>query len=265
MLKTMTGLAVAFLLAVSAASTATRADEAATLVTITHIDGRAATVGLDPVNRVLAPIGVHLGTVAIPASVVPLLRISETRALSEEEGRRVMAAFALHRGQLLEEIAKAGRRPEAHRGGALTTSDVGDTPYPKLFDMKAIPEDFRPIAKAKYGKFHVNTSDEGVGLDELMTVVSGGPWVWFFRLADGELVKLTVGPLRPDGKAIRVSYAGLVPHAAFIAAPHGLTVAHAIGPKTFRMRYDDPSVAGAEILGTNPWIDFSGPVPTVKD
>ncbi|MFG3757122.1 hypothetical protein ACGE32_32795, partial [Klebsiella pneumoniae] len=136
---------------------------------------------------------------------------------------------------------------------------------PKLFDMKAIPTDVMPVAQAKYGKFHVNTSDDGFGLDELMTVVSGGPWIWFFRLPDGEPVKLTVGPLRVGGRAVRVSYAGLVPHAAFLNAPDGLTVAYAIGPQSFRMRYDDRSIAGADILGTNPWIDFTGSAPKLRN
>ncbi|SJZ56137.1 hypothetical protein SAMN02745126_01631 [Enhydrobacter aerosaccus] len=175
-----------------------------------------------------------------------------------------MALFALHRGQLLEEIAKAGRQPEAHRAGYLTTSEIGDAPYPKLFDMKAIPAGVLPVALSKYGKLHVNTSDSGVGLDELMTVVSGGPWIWFFRLPDNEIVKLSVGPVRVEGKAFRISYAGLVPHAAFLSAPYGLTIAYATGPKNFVMRYDDPSVAGADTLGTNPWIDFTGSVPELR-
>ena len=39
-------------------------------------------------------------------------------------------------------------------------------------------------------------------------------------------------------------------------APHGLVVAYAHGPTQFVMRYEDSSVAGAETLNDNPWIDF---------
>ncbi|KVN97969.1 hypothetical protein WJ69_01895 [Burkholderia ubonensis] len=235
------------------------------LLKLSYLDGKPETVGVDNVNKVLAPIGAHISLVSIPAEATPFIEASKTRALTKNETQRVMALFALHRGQLLEEIAKAGRQPEAHRGGYLTTSDVGDAPYPKLFDMKAIPAKFIPVAQTKYGKLHVNTSDDGFGIDELMTVVSGGPWIWFFRLPDGEIVKLSVGPMRAGAKAFRISYAGLVPHGAFLNAAYGLSVAYAIGPKSFHMRYDDPSVAGADVLGTNPWIDFTGSTPRLRN
>lgn len=264
-MKSLFNLVAASFIAAALVPGIARADEDEELLKLSYLDGKPAAVGLDKVNKALAPIGTHISLLPIPADAAPFIATSKTRGLTADEGQRVMALFALHRGQLLEAIAKAGRQPEAHRGGHLTTSDVGDTPYPKLFDLKAIPANVLPVAQTKYGKFHVNTSDDGFGLDELMTVVSGGPWIWFFRLPDGASVKLTVGPVRLGGKAVRVSYAGLVPHAAFLNAPDGLTVAYAIGPKSFRMRYDDRSVAGADILGTNPWIDFTGTAPRLRD
>jgi hypothetical protein len=242
-----------------------RANEGDELLKLSYLDGKPATVGIDNVNMVLSQIGARIGQVPIPAEAAPFVESSKTRAQTEDEGKRFMALFPMHRGQYLEEISKAGRQPEAHRGGYLTTSDVGDTPYPKLFDMKAIPADITSMVKAKYSKLHVNTSDDGYGLDEFMTVVSGGPWIWFYRLPSGEIVKLTVGPMRDGGKAFPISYAGLVPHGAFIAAPYGLTVAYAIGPKDFHMRYDDLSVVGADVLGTNPWVDYTGSVPKLRD
>ncbi|MGO4711178.1 hypothetical protein [Bradyrhizobium sp. 2TAF24] len=265
MMKSLFNLIAASFIASALVPAIARANEEEELLKLSYLDGKPATVGIDKVNKVLATIGTHISLAPIPADAAPYIAASKTRKLTEDEGQRVMALFALHRGQLLQAIAEAGRQPEAHRGGYLATSDVGDTPYPKLFDMKAIPTDVMPVAQAKYGKFHVNTSDDGFGLDELMTVVSGGPWIWFFRLPDGEPVKLTVGPLRVGGRAVRVSYAGLVPHAAFLNAPDGLTVAYAIGPQSFRMRYDDRSIAGADILGTNPWIDFTGSAPKLRN
>ncbi len=35
--------------------------------------------------------------------------------------------------------------------------------------------------------------------------------------------------------------------------------------KNFVMRYEEPSVEGTEVLGTNSWIDFSGDVPKLLD
>lgn len=230
-------------------------------VTLSHLDGHPAETGIENVNRLLRQIGVRISEVPIPPDARPILEASRTRAISDDETKQIGALFAMHRGQLLEEISNAGRQPEAHRGGNLSTSEIGDAPYPKVFDMKAIPANILYAVQAKYAKLHVNTSDDGFGIDEVMTVVYGGPWTWFFRLANGEIVKLSVGPVDGTGNALRLSYSGLVPHAAFLSAPYGLTVAYAHGPKHFVMRYDDPGVAGAEVLGTNPWINFTDDRP----
>lgn len=87
----------------------------------------------------------------------------------------------------------------------------------------------------------------------------------FFVLPDNVVVKLTLGHVSLDGEAWRISYPGLVPHGGFLDAPYGLVVAYAHGPKNFVMRYEEPSVEGTEVLGTNSWIDFSGDVPKLLD
>ena len=56
-----------------------------------------------------------------------------------------------------------------------------------------------------------------------------------------------------------------MPHGGYLDPEFGLVVAHAHGPKNFVMRYDDPSVEGAEILGTNSWVDLSGKTPRLLD
>jgi hypothetical protein len=38
-------------------------------------------------------------------------------------------------------------------------------------------------------------------------------------------------------------------------------VAYAHGPESFTIRFDESSVPHAELLDTNPWVDFSGEVP----
>ena len=233
-------------------------------VVLSYLDGKPADVGIASVNRVLRQIGVRVSEVPIPPEARPILEASTSRAISSDEGRRLEALFAMHRGQLLDEVGNAGRQPEVHRGGYLSTSEIGDAPYPKIFDMKAIPSNVLYAVQAKYAKLHVNTSDDGFAIDEVMTVVSGGPWTWFFRLKDGEVVKLSIGPVEEGGTALRLSYSGLVPHAAFLNAPNGLTVAYAHGPQHFVMRYDDPGIEGAELLGTNPWVDFTGEQPKLR-
>lgn len=232
---------------------------------LSYSDGRPDTVGVDGVNAVLRSVGVRVGLAPLPAEASPILETSRVRALEPDETEELLSIFSLHRGQLLEEIERAGREPGAHRGGYLTTSEVDVPPYPKVYDIRALTPEVRYFLQEKFGKLHVNSADDGVGIDEVMTIVSGGPWVWFFVLPDDVVAKLTLGYVGLEGPAWRISYPGLVPHGGFLDPEYGLVVAHAHGPKSFVMRYEDPSVPSAHLLGDNPWIDFSGEVPNLLE
>ncbi len=235
------------------------------MLTLAYSDGRPVTRGINNVNAVLKTVGVRVSTQALPAAATPILKASQTRAITADEARALITHFALHRGQLLDEISKAGRKPEAHRGGYLSTSEAGVAPYPKVYDMKALTPDVKAYLQKKFGLLHVNSADNGVGIDEVMTIVSGGPWTWFFALPDNTVAKLTLGHVGLDGQAWRISYPGLRPHGGYLDAEYGLVVAYAHGPKNFVMRYEEPSIEGAEVLNTNPWIDLSGETPTLLD
>lgn len=232
---------------------------------LAYSDGRAVTTGVDNVNAVLRAVGVRVSTLPLPEAALPILKTSQTRAVTQEEADELMSHFSLHRGQLLDEISKAGRKPEAHRGGYLSTSEEGVAPYPKVYDMKAMTPEVMAFLQEKFGKLHVNSAENGVGIDEVMTIVSGGPWTWFFSLPDNVVGKLTLGHVGLDGQAWRISYPGLGPHGGFLDSEYGLVVAYAHGPKNFVMRYEEPSVEGAELLNTNPWIDLSGETPKLLD
>ncbi len=234
-------------------------------LTLSYSDGKPVTEGLDNVNAVLRSVGVRVSTLPLPKAATPLLKISQTRALTPEEGTELLSFFPLHRGELLDEIRKAGRKPEVHRGGFLSTSEVGVPPYPKVYDMKALTPEVMAFLQEKFGKLHVNSAENGMGIDEVMTIVSGGPWTWFFVLPDNVIGKLTFGHVGLEGPGWRISYPGLGPHGGYLDAEYGLVVAYAHGPKNFVMRYEEPSVSGAHLLGTNSWIDFSGTTPKLLD
>jgi len=232
---------------------------------LSYSDGSPATTGVDKVNEVLSLVGVRVDILPLPEAATPLLKTSQTRALNAEETAKLLSIFALHRGELLDVIAKAGRKPEAHRGGYLSTSEVDVPPYPKVYDMKALTPEVTAYLQEKFGRLHVNSAENGMGIDEVMSIVSGGPWTWFFVLPDDVIGKLTLGHVALDGPGWRISYPGLVPHGGYLDPEYGLVVAHAHGPKNFVMRYEDPSVNGAKTLGTNSWIDFTGQLPKLRD
>lgn len=230
-------------------------------IELAYSDGAPSTYGMKQINDVLRTVGVRVSRVDLPEAAGRLLHASETRALTSDEADELLSIFSLDRRDLLEEIEKAGRAPAAHNGGSLSTSETGVPPYPKVYDMKSLSPDVVIYLQEKFGKLHVNSSQEGVGIDEVMTIVSGGPYTWFFVLPGNIVAKLTFGHVGESGHAWRISYPGLVPHGGFFDAPYGLVVAYAHGPDNFVMRYKDPMVQGAETLGKNPWIDFSKPVP----
>lgn len=226
-------------------------------------DGRPDVEGIESVNYILRGVGVRASTVPIPEESRPILKASLTRAISEDEQNQLISSFNLNRADLLEQIRLAGRTPEMPRGGYLGTREGDTAPYPKVYDMKALTPEMRNGVLNRYGRLHVNTADNGVGIDEVMTVVSGGPFTWMFVLPDGVLARLTVHTIEPDGPAVRLSYPGLGMHAGYMDPLRGLIVAFAHGPFDFVIRFEEPSVPHAELLNTNAWVDFSGDTPTL--
>jgi hypothetical protein len=258
-------LALARLESPAAGESVRTTEESAGHLALHFSDGSPSATGLEAVNARLREIGVRVSTVAIPEAAKPILRASWERAITRDEGDELLAHFHLDRRDLLEEIERAGRVPEMHRGGYLQTSERGVAPYPKVYDMKALDPKTTAYLQEKFGKLHVNSSEAGVGIDEVMTIVAGGPYTWFFVLKNGVVGKLRLGVVAGDQPAWRISYPGLVPHGGFFDARQGLVVAFAHGPERFVMRYDDSSVEGAETLDGNPWIDFRSNPPVLLD
>lgn len=260
--KTHAGLSA---IAAAMAMSLTPLAHAQDVVTLKFSDGRSSVAGVEKVNAVLRSVGVRASTVAIPEPAKPILKASLSRAVHDDEQKKLIAIFSLNRADLLEQIRLAGRIPEVHRGGYLSTRE-GDAPaYPKVYDMKAMTPDMQTWVLNRYGRLHVNSSDNGAGIDEVMTVVSGGPFTWMFVLPDGVLARLTVEAISQNGPAVRLSYPGMGMHAGYMDPKQGLIVAYAHGPENFTIRFDEPSVANAQLLNTNPWVDFSGATPKLFD
>ena len=233
------------------------------VVSLKFSDGRADVKGVENVNAVLNPIGINVTTIDIPEAAKSTLKASEHRALTKDEHDLLIKQFYLNQEQLLEQVKLAGRTP-AVTGGGVLTEETGFGPYPKVYDMKAMDEKTHKAVLEKYGRMHVNSADDGTDVDEVMTVVNGGPFRWGFTLKDGSIARFQVEKVSLNDKAVRVSYHGLGMHAGIMDAKQGLIVAFGHGPKEFTMRYK-ADVAHAPLLGTNPWIDFSGAYPVVLD
>lgn len=224
------------------------------MIKLSFTDGRETISDRDAINRVLNTVGVHVSDVSIPNDIARTLAKSVEAKLNDMQSQEVLEAFALDRNGILEQVRAAGRKAVIDGGGELSTSEVGVAPYPKLYDLMAMDENDRRMVRRKFGRLHVNSTDDGVGVDEVMTLVSGGPFTWFFMLQDQSVAKLEIDRLE-SAKGLRLSYPGLTPHGALMNGKDGIVVAHITGPKTWTMRYQ-AEVDGGHLLGDNPWIDF---------
>ncbi|RSC92815.1 hypothetical protein EI424_13525 [Tenacibaculum singaporense] len=259
---TLFSLFIALLLIVSSGWSQNQAQDN---IKLSFSDGRTDVIGVASINSVLRTVGVRVSTVNLPEEAKPILKTSSTRALNKEEADKLISIFYLDRKDLLDQIEKAGRKPEAHRGGYLSTKEEEMSPYPKVYDMKALSPEVTVFLQDKFGKLHVNSSDNGMGIDEVMTIVSGGPWTWFFVLPNNVVGKLTLGHVGINDLGWRISYPGLGPHGGYLDAEYGLVVAFAHGPEKFVMRYEEPTVKLSKWMGKNPWIDFSGDAPKLLE
>lgn len=228
-------------------------------------DGRPDAVGREAVNAHLLKIGVRVSEIPVPPEALRLIEPSRHRALTDDEQSQLLEVFSLDRDELLGEIADAGRAPAVNGGGTLSISESNVPPYPKVYDMQALDEPTVAFLMDKFGRLHVNSADTGDGIDEVMTIISGGPYTWFFGLEDHAVAKVRFSEVREGDPAWRISYPGLSVHGGYFDAPHGLVVAHAHGPHTFVMRYEDDTVSGPHLLGDNPWIDFTADPPRLLD
>ena len=222
--------------------------------------GRTCLTSLALINQELMKIGVRVSFVPLVNESLQLLAASVEdgcSAISQGQKKDLLKFYELDRDALLEQIALAGRRPACSEGGELVTAEKGVPPYPKIYDLKAMGAQGQVEAQFKFGRFHFNSSPQGVGVDEVMTLISGGPWTWFFaNVKEGEMMKLTLGYVTLSTGGIRLSYPGINPHGAFMrrmpmsnGLEGGLCVAQIHGPHEWLMQYAD--------VGENPWCDFS--------
>jgi hypothetical protein len=220
-------------------------------------DGRPSLRDADQINAVLHTVGVHVSRIELPEHARPLLEASARAPLSPPQQSALLEMFALSREGVLEQIRLAGRQPVLPQGGSMSSRETGVPQYPKVYDLKSMGAPERVAARDKFARLHVNAADDGVGVDEVMTLVAGGPWTWYFLLEGAVVGELRMPRIEPGSRGWRLSYPGLTPHGGHFHATDGLVVAYITGPGEWRMRYQAPGLEGVAMLGSNPWIDFA--------
>ena len=191
---------------------------------------------LAEINTALAQAGAGVWPLDLSGAPRDIKNLLARPELSEVEKKRVLDHFLLPRGRLLEIVAAAGRQPNVTAGGDLTTlvSNQGYA-YPELWVVQG------EVDYTRFDRFHVNASEDGVGVDEVLQMLSGKGVVIRLRLPDGD--DLALGLDCPgDDTGWLVTYDGGRPHIGSLSGATTGTklVVQAIGPARWSLDYVTP-------------------------
>jgi hypothetical protein len=189
---------------------------------------------LADVNRALAAVGSRVWPLDLVKARADVRRLLAKAALEDAEVTRVMEHFLLPRERLLEIIGNAGREPNVPGGGALDTHVTSHGySYPQLWIVQG------DVDYSRFDRFHVNTADDGTGVDEVAQLLSGAGVAIHHQLADGSVLTLRVDSSADAGWL--VTYNGGRPHIGSLSGASAGTkmLVQAIGPPRWAVRYTD--------------------------
>lgn len=188
---------------------------------------------LDEVNAELKPVGTKIWTRNLSALPDDLKRFLADPDPADQWIAKVVPRFLLSRQRMLELIADAGRRPHVPGGGELTTLDqTHDVTYPQLYVARS-QEDF-----SRFDRYHVNIGDDGVAVDDVVQLLSGGGLVVGHRLPNGDNLSVFLDcPSVDRGWLLSVDCANPFIGSFSGALPGTKALSQVIGPARWRMKY----------------------------
>jgi hypothetical protein len=197
-------------------------------------DGREPLTALGDIDVALAGTGCRAWPLDLTGAPAPIRRLLARPRVTTDEAARLQAHFLLPRERLLATIEAAGRTPNVPGGGALTTSVSNQGySYPQLWVVQG------GVDYTRFDRFHVNVSDDGVGVDEVLQIVSGGGVVIRQRSPGCATLALRLDCPAPETGWL-VTYDGGRPHVGSLSAarPGTKVVVQAIGPPRWALRYE---------------------------
>jgi hypothetical protein len=198
-------------------------------------DDRPSLIVVADVNTALAEIGMGVWPLELTSAPNDVRQLLRQPTLTDAETERVRTHFLLPRERLLRIIETAGRQPNVPGGGALSTFVTNEGySYPQLWVVQG-GLDYR-----RFDRFHVNVSDDGIGVDEVLQVLSGGGVVIRGRRRDGSTLTLRLDCPK-EGAGWLVTYDGGRPHMGSLsgARPGTKVMVQAIGPPRWALRYEE--------------------------
>ncbi len=202
-------------------------------------DGQPALIGIehiDAINAALSTVGAGVWPLDFSAAPPTIRALIAQPDLSDTEITHLLDHFLLPRERLMETLAAAGRDPNVAGGGALETGVANqDYGYPQLWTVRADTD------YTRFDRFHINVSDDRVGVDEVLQMLSGNGVVVHLQTPNGDVLTLRLDCLgRAQGW--RITYDGGRPHIGSLssAAPGTKLVVQAFGPPVWSLSYELP-------------------------
>jgi hypothetical protein len=197
--------------------------------------GRDSLESCDAINEVIKEAGAHISPLDTGGAPAEIRKLLAQTTLTAAENEQLKAHFLLPRERLLEIISATGQPPNVSGGGELTTFDVTHNYYyPQLWVAQS------NVDYSRFDRFHVNTADDGTGVNEVGQLLAGGSLVVQHRMPDGAVVTLYLDCPGND-KGWLVTYDGGKPHIGSLskAKPGTKVLVQVIGPARWRMRYEE--------------------------
>lgn len=196
-------------------------------------DDRLSLTTVVAINAALSEIGTGVWPLDLRGAPDDIRQLLMQPTLTDAEAERLRTHFLLPRRRLLEIMAAAGREPNVPGGGALTTwVSNHDYSYPQLWVVK------NDVDYTRFDRFHINVSEDGIGVDEVLQVLAGGGVVIRARRHSGVTLTLRLDCPRADFGWL-VTYDGGKPHMGSLSgAKLGTKVmVQAIGPSRWALLY----------------------------
>ena len=196
-------------------------------------DGSRTAASVGDVNERLGPYGARVWTLDLSGAPDEIRALLARPTLASGASRRVSEHFELPRTRLLELVSEAGREPQVADGGEMRTLDAThDIPYPELYVVAP------GVDYSRFDRLHVNTAEDGTGVDEVLQMLSGRGVRVVQSLPEVGLVTLYLDCPSPDRGWI-VTYSGGYPHIGSLTGADDGTklLVQIMGPPVWTMNY----------------------------
>ena len=189
-----------------------------------YADGRKPITALIEIQKILNRFGTGLWPINLQNTPQELKHLLKNTVLSDAESDKIQKYFQLSKEDLVKTITDAGRKPHLLEGEHTSF----------LFITKE-NEDY-----SRYDRLHVNVSADGLGVDEVMQMISGSGYILTQSSEQHETIKLQIDcPTEEQGWLL--TYSGCIPHIGSVTSAVVGTklLVQVLGPKQWELRYTD--------------------------